>query len=274
MTNGSAGRSGLRLGASLWGFYYNVPPAGQPDLDAAARTVVDLDSSLGLEIWASKALDAPAVDGAEIERLGVVCRDAAFLTVHTRGAYWYWDPSNLRDEIDFAARLNAQTLVLHPPCLGLNDPDDRIDAPEIRRIAAYAAERNVLLAVENMRDSVWLLDRVIDEFGDDPNKSNLGVCIDVGHANISRDAGGARETVSNYLERYAAQLVHLHLHDNDGLRDEHLIPGNGTIDWDRVFTTLDRIGFAGTAVLENHQQGISPREGFERALGFVRRGRD
>ena len=273
MTNEGPG-SDLRLGASLWGFYYNVLPADHPDLDVAARMVLDLDPSLGLEIWASKALDAPAAGDAEIERLAAVCGDAAFLTVHARGAYWHWNPSDLRDEIDFAGRLNAKTLVLHPPCLGLTDPDDRIDAPEIRRIAAYAANRNVLLAVENMRDSVWLLDRVIDEFGDDPQTSNLGVCIDVGHANISRDAGGTRETVSNYLERYAAQLVHLHLHDNGGLRDEHLIPGNGTIDWDRVFTALDRIGFAGTAVLENHQQGVAPREGFERALGFVRGGGD
>jgi len=261
---------GFRLGASIWGFYFGVGPDDLPELDASVRTVLDIDPTLGVEVWASKALDTPAASDAELEALVGACREAAFVTVHARGSYWRWSPVDLRDEIDFARRVGAETLVLHPICLGLGDPDDRIDIPEIRRIAAYAAARSVLLAVENMRDSVWLLDRVIDEFGDNPKESNIGVCIDIGHAHFSRDAGGAREAVANYLERYAAQLVHLHLHDNRGEEDEHLTPGNGTVDWTRVAAALDRIGFVGTAVLESHQQGVEPRVGIEQALSFLR----
>jgi len=258
-----------RLGASLWGFYYNVPPERHPDLDVAARTVLGLDSSLGLEVWASKTLDAPAASGAEMDRLAAVCEQASFVTVHVRGVYWHWDPVDLRDEIDFAGRLNAEILVLHPICFGLSDRGDRMDVPEIRRIADCAERRGVMLAVENMRDSVWLLDRVIDEVGDNPATSNVGVCIDIGHAHRSRDAGTGQEIVSNYLDRYAAQLVHLHLHGNHGDRDEHLVPGQGTVDWSRVFATLDRIGFQGSAVLESHQAGVDPETGIERGLKFL-----
>jgi len=258
-----------RLGASLWGFYYNVPPERHPDLDVAARTVLRLDSSLGLEVWASKALDAPAASGGEMDRLASVCEEASFVTVHVRGVYWRWDPLDLRDEIDFAARLNAGILVLHPICLGLSDREDRMDVPEIRRIADYAGRHGVMLAVENMRDTVWLLDRVIDEVGDNPAKSNVGVCIDIGHAHLSRDAGTGQEVVSNYLDRYAAQLVHLHLHGNHGDRDEHLVPGQGTVDWPRVLATLGRIGFQGTAVLESHQADVDPEVGIERGLAFL-----
>jgi sugar phosphate isomerase/epimerase len=261
---------GFRLGASIWGFYYNVPQEDHPDLDVAVRTILGVDPALGVEVWASKALDAPPASDEEIVRLADVCTDAAFVTVHARGVYWHWDPNDLRDEIDFAARLHAETLVLHPICLGLAEPEDRIDVPEVRRIAGYAAARGVMLAIENMRDSVWLLDRLIDEFGGDPATSNLGVCIDVGHAHFSRDAGAGRETVPNYLERYAAQLVHLHLHDNQGDRDEHLVPGNGTVDWTRVLATLDLIRFTGTAVLESHQGDIPRAEGFARGLRFLR----
>ena len=32
-----------------------------------------------------------------------------------------------------------------------------------------------------------------------------------------------------------------HLHDNNGFTDQHLIPGQGTIEWPKVFDALDNI---------------------------------
>jgi sugar phosphate isomerase/epimerase len=262
---------GLRLGASIWGFYFGREPEDRPELDAAVRAVravLGIDPTLGVEVWASKAFDVPAASDVEIEVLAAFCHEAAFVTVHVRGAYWHWSPVDLRDEIDFAHCVGAETLVLHPICLGLTNPGDRIDVPEIRRIAEYAAARGVRLAVENMVDSVWALDRFLDEIGDNPVNTNLAVCIDTGHAHMSHDAG--RHPVTNYLERYAAQLVHLHLHDNAGQQDEHLTPGNGTIDWPSAITTLVRIGFSGTVALENRQVGSEPAGEIKRGLEFLR----
>lgn len=258
----------LHLGASIWGFYFGAAPADRPALDAAVRTVLGIDPTLGVEVWASKALDVPAASDAEIEALVAACREAAFVTVHVRGAYWHWNPIDLRDEIAFAERVGAGALVVHPICFGLTNPDDRIDVPEIRRIADYAAARGVRLAVENMVDSVWALDRFLDEIGDNPEQTNLAVCIDTGHAHMSHDAG--RHPVTNYLERYAAQLVHLHLHDNAGQQDEHLTPGNGTIDWPDAIATLGRAGFSGTVALENRQANSEPAAEIKRGIEFLR----
>ncbi len=261
---------GFRLGASIWGFYGRRPPGEWPSLSEAVRAILAIDPALGVEVWGSKALDAPETDEAEITELAEACRAAAFVTVHTRGIYWRWDPASLRREIDFAACVGGEMLVLHPVCLGLKDPDDRIDTPEIRRIAGYAAERGVRLAVENVRHSISTLDRVLEEVGDDPETSNVGICIDVGHAHLSRDAG--REPIVDYIERYAGQLVHLHLHDGHGEEDEHLVPGGGTIDWQRTLDALDRIGFAGTGVLEVHPpDGISIPEGIWAGLEHLER---
>ena len=260
------GRPRFRFGASIWGFYGRRRAEEWPTLADAVRSILSVDPALGVEVWASKALDAPGAAASEIDALRVACEDAASVTVHARGIYWNWNPGNLRDEIDFAHFLGAKTLVLHPVCLGLRVPDDRIDVPEIRRLADHAAARDVLLAVENVRDSMEILDRVLDEIGDCPDRTNLGVCIDVGHAHMSRDAG--REPVPNYLDRYAGQLTHVHLHDNDGAADDHLVPGEGTIDWARVVRRLDEIGFEGTAVLEVHSFGTSVPEGLKRGLAL------
>jgi len=258
---------GFRLGASVWGFFGRRSAQDWPTLPDAVRAILSIAPALGVEVWGSKSLDLPAAPGAELIELEAVCREAAFVTVHVRGVHMVWDPLGLRREIDFCGRVGSRMLVLHPVCLGLTRSSDRLDVPEIRRIAGYAAARGVRLALENSDDAIWLLDRVLDEIGDDPGQTNLGICIDTGHAHMSHDAG--REPVANYLERYAGQLEHVHLHDNHGASDEHLVPGDGTIDWPRVLRVLEAIGYAETAVLEIHPVGESVSEGIRRGLAFL-----
>lgn len=240
--------SRLRLGVSISGFFFGQSPENWPTLGNAVRTILELDPALGVEVHGAKALDLAGTSQEEENDLIRAVQDAPFVTVHVRGVHWTWNPKGLRDEIDFAGRLGAETLVIHPSSLGLTDFDDRPDYPEIRRIAAYAGQWGVRLALENITDDIWALDQVLDAVGDNPEKSNLGICVDVGHAALSSDAG--RQPVRGYLERFAPQLRHLHLHDNHGDRDAHAALGNGTIDWPDALKTLDKIGFDGTAVLE------------------------
>ena len=258
----------LKLGASVWGYYYGCPKNQWPTLGDAVRSVLRVDSSLGVELWASKALDEPVPGSEEIDDLIEACSDAAFVTLHARGEYWAWNALNLRDEIDFAARINAHTLVIHPECLRLHDPEARPDYPEIVRVLAYAKQRGVLVALENIFDTMWSLDRALEEIGDDPDETNLGICLDVGHAHISSDAG--RHPVVNYIERYAAQLRHLHLHDNLGANDDHLVPGLGTIEWESLIDVLERVGFHGTAVFEVQRPRTEPEQAVRQSLSYVR----
>jgi len=260
-----------RLGASVLGHYAERDPNRWPSMADAVRSIASVERGFGVEVWAAKAVDGPPIDGPGLDRLIEACRDAAFVTAHIRGTFWHWNPVDLRTEIDFAARVGASSLVLHPICLGLRDPDDRLDVPEIRRIADYAATRGVVLALENVENSMTVLDRVLDEIGDRPDRTNLALCIDIGHAHLSTDAG--REPVINYVERYAGPLIHLHLHDNSGTGDDHLIPGRGTIDWPRLLDTLDRIGFSGTAVLELQGEEPEPLAAIEEGLLHLRAAR-
>ncbi|MCK5827058.1 TIM barrel protein [Candidatus Bipolaricaulota bacterium] len=250
------------------GFYYQQDPQSWPTLPEAVRAVLAVDASLGVEVGDAKTLTGAPVAGAELAALIEACSDASYTTVHARMGFWNWNPTHLRQEIDFAQQLSAQTLVLHSGCFGLVVDDDRPDWPEIIRIAQYAAGRNVRLAMENLKNCIWVLDRILDEVGDDPEETNLGICIDIGHANQSDDAG--RHPVTNYLERYAGQLNHLHLHDNGGTDDEHLLPGEGTVDWPGVLNVLERLNYSGTAVFETRQPGLSQIDNVNRALAYYR----
>ena len=257
----------MKLGVSLWGTYHQKDPATAPSLAEAVRSISRLDACLGVEIWGSRFRDEDQVSGSALSDLVDTCRGVGYVTQHVQGRHWSWNPTALRREIALAQHVGAETLVLHPVCLGLHDESDRPDWPEIRRIADVAATQGVRLAVENMVDSMWSLDRILETLGDDPEQTNLGICIDIGHAHQSHDAG--REPVYNYLERYASQLVHLHLHDNDGHDDAHLLPGEGTVDWRRVTQLLSRTNFEGTAVLEAHHPELSPLESMKRGLAFL-----
>jgi sugar phosphate isomerase/epimerase len=45
-------------------------------------------------------------------------------------------------------------------------------------------------------------------------------------------------------------LAVLHVHDNDGERDRHWLPGLGIVDWEAFMHALVEIGFEGTLSLE------------------------
>jgi len=254
------------LGGSTWGFFRSDESASWILQSDAVQAIVT--AGFGVEVWPTRGQDDPDPIPAEVERIREACAEAPFVSVHMRGRFWSWDPAHFRKEIDFAAAVGGETLVVHPICLGLSDPDDRLDRTKIERVAGYGAERGVRLALENVRNSAWALDRALDVLGDDPAKTNLGICIDVGHAFLSEDVESP--SIRGYLGRYERQVLHLHLHDNDGREDEHLPPGAGKIEWDLVREALRGIGFAGSAVLEVHRAGEDPVRTITESGRFLR----
>jgi sugar phosphate isomerase/epimerase len=69
------------------------------------------------------------------------------------------------------------------------------------------------------------------------------MCLDLGHAFITSD-------VIARLRDCADVIDYLHVHDNDGKLDAHLMPGDGAIDWPAVGRTLGDIGLQVPAMLE------------------------
>ena len=107
------------------------------------------------------------------------------------------------------------------------------------RIAEAAEKYGVKLALENSvypRYVRFLLDSLKSPF--------VGFCYDSGHEN-------AFSKGENYLDRYADRLFAMHLHDNDGISDQHGIPMTGGIDWKHTVSQLRRSAlFRHTVTLE------------------------
>lgn len=83
---------------------------------------------------------------------------------------------------------------------------------------------------------VTLIEDVLDH-------SAFGICVDTGHAHLWGDVVEAIEICSGHIHT-------THLHDNHGRRDEHLLPGRGTIDWGAALLAFQKVGYDGSWILE------------------------
>ncbi len=121
---------------------------------------------------------------------------------------------------------------------------------------------NTRLAVENTPLSSGRTDVILDIVDRYP-RDRVGVCLDLGHAHIQEDALSA-------IRASSGRLIHVHASDNRGDRDDHLVPGRGSIPWDGVFAALRESGFGGlfTVELRDSVAGDAPLyRSFEDLLG-------
>ncbi len=70
-----------------------------------------------------------------------------------------------------------------------------------------------------------------------------GVCLDTNHANLREDLADATRALADWI-------VTVHLSDNDGEREMHMMPGEGVIDWSEFMDVLDEIDYEGPLVYE------------------------
>ena len=111
---------------------------------------------------------------------------------------------------------------------GFSDPPEitYIGLDRIKRLVDFAEKKSVNLAFENL-NFLQHIDYVFKNI----KSSRLGFCYDSGHEN-------AFHPDTDCLEKYGDKLFALHLDDNFGNADTHLLPYDGTINWDRLKNRL------------------------------------
>lgn len=77
----------------------------------------------------------------------------------------------------------------------------------------------------------------------------LASCMDTGHTNKAMRFDN-NPTPGDAIRQIGKSITALHLHDNNGLTDQHKIPFTGSINWKDVFDALDEIGYNGVYNME------------------------
>ena len=122
---------------------------------------------------------------------------------------------------------------------GQNPPDPNdIGLQRMKRLTEKAETLDIEIALENLRYPHYL-DFVYECIHSD----RLKFCYDSGHENC-------RSPHIDLLEKYGERLVALHLHDNDGTDDHHILPFDGTAPCGRIAANLKRLKYTCDLTLE------------------------
>ena len=114
----------------------------------------------------------------------------------------------------------------------------------LKRILDAAEACSVDIAMENQGNPEYI-DHVFSNISSD----RLRFCFDSGH---ERFYSPQRDLLAEYGNRLAA----LHLHDNDGTDDAHMLPFTGNVDWTRLKTRLTECDYHGAIALETLNRGF------------------
>jgi len=115
----------------------------------------------------------------------------------------------------------------------------------LEHLGAFAGPLAVHLLVENLLSEPTTPEHLVSvlEIG---HLNNVGICLDLGHAHVTVGIAAAIGTLG-------ARIASVHVHDNHGQKDEHLWPGDGTIDWTPTAEALKKLATPPAIVLEISQ---------------------
>jgi sugar phosphate isomerase/epimerase len=152
-----------------------------------------------------------------------------------------------------AALAVAQTIPFKYLVLHLGVPDAQKPGPgensrdaarrSIEAVYDMAQRAGVQIAIEVIPNALSTPESLVSLIENDLDELRIGICLDVGHAHIMGDLGDAIETCSGHV-------VTTHLHDNRGRNDDHLAPGQGTIDWPATLMGFQKVGYDGVWMFE------------------------
>ena len=165
----------------------------------------------------------------------------------------------LKKWLDLFAAIGVRAGVLHP---GGNEMRRRNAGAEeiferqvqvLRQLCEHARDTGLVISLENVSGTPEAEDllAIITAVGEE----NLGICLDTGHLNMaSGDQAG-------FIRSAGSRLKALHIADNEGKSDQHLMPyGRGTVDWGVVMSALKELPYEGLVNLEIPGENRVPME--------------
>ena len=175
-----------------------------------------------------------------------------------------------RAALEVARHVPYRFLVVHlgMPAAEQVPPRDNQPAAarrSVEEIVGLAADVGVRIALEVIPNSLSGAAMLVRMIEDELDGLDVGICLDYGHAHLMGDLADAIETISGHL-------LTTHVHDNGGIRDEHLVPFAGAIDWNSTIMETQKIGYDGVMMLEVADTGdpldvlkrsVKARERFE-----------
>jgi len=138
----------------------------------------------------------------------------------------------IKRAIEVAEQIPFRFLVQHLGTGGEDWDPKKADAAmtSIEHLKAFAKPLGVTLLLENIPNELSTPERLV-EFIHHAHFTDVGICFDVGHAHIMGGVEQAFHTLKPLIRS-------THVHDNAAASDDHLWPGDGTVNWEETMSLL------------------------------------
>lgn len=116
-----------------------------------------------------------------------------------------------------------------------------------KKSSKFAKDHGICLVLEHL---TLLEGNVVVTLGDllsmikEVDSKNFAALLDTGHVNVNG------ESLTDYVLQLKDKLKHIHIDDNDGKSDSHLLPGMGNINFAPLFIALKKINYQGAISVE------------------------
>lgn len=138
------------------------------------------------------------------------------------------DISLIKQALEYCDKLSIPVAVIHPIKGTVKENIEYFES-----LSSFIPQ-GVKLAIENMENKDEIYDsedlkKIISSLS-----YKAGICLDTGHANMTG------VDIPQFIQDCAEHLIATHIADNDGTRDQHLLPGFGTIKWEEVIPAFKK----------------------------------
>jgi sugar phosphate isomerase/epimerase len=201
----------------------------------------------------------------EVGRLRKKIRDYS-LSVTVHSSFWDLNPASFYPEVRrltvkrvkksalFCRELEGEILVVHPgKCPAPDSPQAYGETAGLYRefldgLVPWVKKLGVKVCLENgnSKDNPYSL---LPELGELVAEKGIGITLDLAHAFL-RYGPQKVDRILGDLRKVRNLVRHVHLHDNLGQRDDHLIPGEGKLELSKPLNYLKEAGYSSTVVAE------------------------
>ena len=225
--------------------------AGFTAYDASMFTGGVFDEILYADNWQEKAREFRAY----ADELGIACNQthAPFATARKGNEEYNAQMlPKIHRAIEVSGILGAKICVVHP----CNDYTAEENAVLYKNFEETARKAGVKIAVENMwnwaKGSPTATPAACSHHDDFKKHLELlpsdvfVACVDIGHAEMA----GLDTSAAQMIRTLGKRVECIHLHDVDGVRDNHQVPFTQNVKFADVIDALKEVGYQGDITLE------------------------
>lgn len=125
----------------------------------------------------------------------------------------------------------------------------------LRKMSQHLAGTDMTICLENLFSKPMVrtadgINELIDAAG---GGEHFSICLDIGHLHRTRCHGLTDQTATEFIRKAGPRLKALHIHDNHGDTDDHILPFTAKgLDWKEFMKALSENGYQGLFNFEIH----------------------